>query len=129
MPNAFGVEHPVSKGLPSHLRGLYTASSAKKSDAYKAAKTAQKISGGGKKMPGPVKAAKAVDESGMKHPEGAYMLSRVIAHDQGKSAARSLSRNPLSATGRKQQYGGQLMRDVSRNWGRDPNYAMKSKGN
>ncbi len=127
MPNAFGVEHPVSKGLPSHLRGLYTASSAKKSDAYKAAKTAQKITGG-KKMPGPVKAAKAVDEAGMKHPEGAYMLSRLIAHDQGKSAARSLSSNPLSTTGRKQQYGGQLMRDVSRHWGRDADYTVKNKG-
>jgi hypothetical protein len=121
MINAFGVEHtPVSKGLPSYLRALAVApkAQAKASEAAKAAKTAKKSVGN--KFPGPVKAAMAIDDSGMKHPEGAYMLSRMHANYAGKSAAKSLSRNPLSTQGRKMQYQGHLMRDVSRHWGRDP---------
>jgi hypothetical protein len=52
-------------------------------------------------MPGPVKAAKAVDEAGMKH------RGRVHALPSHRSRPGLLFpvHNPLSTTGRKQQYG------------------------
>lgn len=108
MANAFGVDDPrVSKGLPSYLRamkneqGLKSASPSMRRTLKYADK---KGLGGGRK--GAMKAAE-------KHPEGAYMLTRLAAHHQGKAASKYVSMGESSRFGRGTTFASEDIR-----WGR-----------